>query len=341
MRKKIFITLVAIAFLAWGGKAQAPRGNKAPLEATAAAMSETAASKDQPSMCMMGYEGSSLNMQRNTVALLHSEDGDKFVIIDSIDNCIDMVLRTQDTLLRVGHYRVDNVLGRHDVANILRPQSIKAKGNHIFFCASALNDLGKVGVLTVTKDSVVADQVIDLPCHAQFIDVIGHELIVVGTNMQGYNINIFNIEENEQGLKLTPLQSNFYHVTKQSERIQASDPVGVGITVVAICVVFLALVLIAFIIGGNAKTIKWSQNSRARRAAIKAGKPVETIQKPADTTGEVFAAIAAAIYLYQEDLHDEEHAILTINKVERAWTPWNAKFFNMNQYFNTRTRTKK
>ena len=58
--------------------------------------------------------------------------------------------------------------------------------------------------------------------------------------------------------------------------------------------------------------------------------------KPRDTSGEVYAAIAAAIYAYEEDLHDEEDTVITIQKVERAWTPWNAKFYNMNRYFSTR-----
>ena len=51
---------------------------------------------------------------------------------------------------------------------------------------------------------------------------------------------------------------------------------------------------------------------------------------------EVYAAIAAAIHLYNDELHDEEDTVLTIQKVEREWTPWNAKFYNMNQYFNNR-----
>ena len=50
----------------------------------------------------------------------------------------------------------------------------------------------------------------------------------------------------------------------------------------------------------------------------------------------MYAAIAAAVHLYHEELHDEEDGIITIQKVEREWTPWNAKFYNMNKYFNNR-----
>lgn len=51
---------------------------------------------------------------------------------------------------------------------------------------------------------------------------------------------------------------------------------------------------------------------------------------------EVYAAIAAAIHLYNQELHDEEPTVITIQKTERSWTPWNAKYLSMNHYFTNR-----
>ena len=45
--------------------------------------------------------------------------------------------------------------------------------------------------------------------------------------------------------------------------------------------------------------------------------------------GEVGAAIATAIALYLEELHDEESAILTIKKVGKSYSPWNSKIYNV------------
>jgi len=42
-------------------------------------------------------------------------------------------------------------------------------------------------------------------------------------------------------------------------------------------------------------------------------------------TGEVLAAISAAIYEMKQDQHDIESTILTINQVKRNYSPWNAK----------------
>ena len=47
----------------------------------------------------------------------------------------------------------------------------------------------------------------------------------------------------------------------------------------------------------------------------------------------VYAAIATAIYLYSEELHDVENTVLTMNRVSRAYSPWSSKFLGLNTYF--------
>jgi len=45
--------------------------------------------------------------------------------------------------------------------------------------------------------------------------------------------------------------------------------------------------------------------------------------------GEVSAAIAMAISIYFNELHDQETAILTIKKVGKTYSPWNSKIYNV------------
>jgi len=54
------------------------------------------------------------------------------------------------------------------------------------------------------------------------------------------------------------------------------------------------------------------------------------------TSSEVHAAIAAAIHMYGEDLHDVENVVLTFNRVSRVYSPWSSKINMMNTYFNYR-----
>lgn len=48
---------------------------------------------------------------------------------------------------------------------------------------------------------------------------------------------------------------------------------------------------------------------------------------------EVYVAIASALHLYNEELHDEEPTVITIQQTHRSWSPWNAKYLSMNHYF--------
>jgi len=47
----------------------------------------------------------------------------------------------------------------------------------------------------------------------------------------------------------------------------------------------------------------------------------------------VYAAIASAIHLYGEELHDVENTVLTINKVSRTYSPWSSKIHGLNTYY--------
>ncbi|MEX2603703.1 MAG: OadG family protein [Gracilimonas sp.] len=46
-------------------------------------------------------------------------------------------------------------------------------------------------------------------------------------------------------------------------------------------------------------------------------------------SGEVNAAISAAIHMYVNESHDQEHTILTIDKVSRRYSPWSSKIYSV------------
>ncbi|MBQ7280918.1 MAG: OadG family protein [Bacteroidales bacterium] len=265
-----------------------------------------------------------------------------FVVIDSIDNGIDLTMFSrEDGIQRVGHYKTDTYKGRHDPQNILRPVSIQTVGDRIVFLATA-RDSSYLGILKVNDDPKAAiDQKLILvdaagfACHNDAFGILPDkdELIVVGYNPTGYDINIIDICGGLDNLSAAPRTPFHYHVPKQAESIKASDPYGVGLTIVAVMVVFLALVCIALVLKGFGSIVQKVEQRKEEDPQAK-----RLIHAVFGTEEEVYVAIAAAIYQYQEDMHDEEDNVLTIQKVERAWTPWNAKFYNMNQYFNRKSR---
>ena len=263
-----------------------------------------------------------------------------FVLIDSIDCAVDLVVRQAAGLQRVGRFTTDTYRGRHDLVNILRPKSVSVLGDKILVLASSKKDTSYLAVVSMDPvkcndeqgfDSLKAVSVIGFSSNAYafHVDPANNEIIAVGKNPVGYDINFVSFANGVENI--TSSGAFHYHVPKQSERIQASDPYGAGLAVVAVSVVFFALVCIMFMMGGYGKLIQRFQN---RKQA--SGKATATSGTGNAPEGEVYAAIAAAIYAYSQDLHDVEDTVITIQKTERAWTPWNAKFYNMNRYFSVR-----
>ena len=51
-----------------------------------------------------------------------------------------------------------------------------------------------------------------------------------------------------------------------------------------------------------------------------------------EISGEVNAAIAMTLYLYQNELHDYENTVLTVHKVSRTYSPWSSKIYSLRKY---------
>lgn len=45
-------------------------------------------------------------------------------------------------------------------------------------------------------------------------------------------------------------------------------------------------------------------------------------------TGEIAAAISAAIHMYLNSQHDHENAVLTIKQVRKMYSPWSSKIYS-------------
>ena len=53
--------------------------------------------------------------------------------------------------------------------------------------------------------------------------------------------------------------------------------------------------------------------------------------KMIDTDDEIAAVIAYSLYLYQQEIHDYDNMILTIQKVVRPYSPWSSKIYGLRQ----------
>ncbi len=150
---------------------------------------------------------------------------------------------------------------------------------------------------------------------------------------QSYGYERDGIKYDESGhlatvlTRVTPSGNNF--VEGENPKILAlkiNDPWGVIMTITAMFVVFAALFLlyIAFKFTGN------TAKKLTKRNAIVSGKEKIEIGDN-ELSGEVLAAISVAIFEMNQDSHDIESTILTIDEVKRKYSPWSSKIYGLRQ----------
>ena len=113
--------------------------------------------------------------------------------------------------------------------------------------------------------------------------------------------------------------------------ILVSSPISLESLVIAATgylIVFTALVLLFGFFNITPRLIA-SRKRRKSRDQIK--------KDPAEAkkiSGEETAAIAMALHLYLDKLHDKESGVLTIKRISRTYSPWSSKIYAVRNQFN-------
>ncbi|MEG1621787.1 MAG: OadG family transporter subunit [Alistipes sp.] len=109
---------------------------------------------------------------------------------------------------------------------------------------------------------------------------------------------------------------------------EGKDPIGSYLTLISVSVVVSALVALFWLIALFGWIMQRSAQRNAAKVTTKQNKPVAC---DSVSNGEIITAIALAIQLNTDDLHDLESEVITINKVARFYSPWNSKIHGLTQ----------
>ena len=90
--------------------------------------------------------------------------------------------------------------------------------------------------------------------------------------------------------------------------------------------VFVVLVLLIYIM-----RLRGWFFTRDRKPKAAAAATTEPALDHAISDQEIAAAIITALKLYKSALHDQESEMLTINRITRAYSPWNSKIHGLTQ----------
>lgn len=152
--------------------------------------------------------------------------------------------------------------------------------------------------------------------YARYEDGVGYWVIKGGNEQSGY---------------VTPSTNNItLDKNVKIDMFTEHDPFGVGMAIMAMAIVFAGLLLLYLLfrlIGQISVLIKKRNAMRVHGISDKEEAKEKGFGREA---GEVYAAIAMALYQHLE-AHDVEDTILTINKVKRAYSPWNSKIYSLRE----------
>lgn len=139
--------------------------------------------------------------------------------------------------------------------------------------------------------------------------------------------------KNDQGDKyVTPSTNNkTLEANPKMDKFEQHDPIGVGMAISAMCVVFSGLILLYFCFSfvGRASI------SMRKRNAMKAHNITDRVEAKekqlGEASGEVIAAITMALHEAQGADHDMEETVLTISRVKRSYSPWSSKIYTLRE----------
>lgn len=96
-------------------------------------------------------------------------------------------------------------------------------------------------------------------------------------------------------------------------------------------IVFVALIMLYFVFQFIPFLLeKWRKRKLRQKGNI------EEVIEDLTITGEVGAAISTAMFLYFNEMHDDEKTVLTIRKISKRYSPWSSKIYNVTRGLNRR-----
>lgn len=214
---------------------------------------------------------------------------------------------------------------KNDPRTIIPPQGyvvffadgVGSKGT--FYTNFTLDDTGVILLLDASGKGTPIDSVsYDLPSIKENIS-IGYEVKEQGADPVWSELS-----------STTPAATNnTIEFESRDEVFRKLDPSGIVMSITAMSVVFMALIALYLIFKKVGQSHVKHAMKKEKTAKENAGFKISAVSSDDDINGEVIAAITMAVKKYEEDLHDIEATVLTINRVAKVYSPWSSKIYSM------------
>ncbi len=99
---------------------------------------------------------------------------------------------------------------------------------------------------------------------------------------------------------------------------------GLTIAIVGWLIVFAALILLVIVFTQVPKIIYYNTRKKLKQ------KTKNTVSDDEfHISGDVSAAISMALYMFFNEMHDEESNVITIKRVRKVYSPWSSKIYGL------------
>lgn len=114
-----------------------------------------------------------------------------------------------------------------------------------------------------------------------------------------------------------------------SINIDFSQASGSGLTtaIVGWLIVFAALVLLVIVFTQIPKLIYYKTRKKLKQK--NKNKKEIVSDDELHISGDVSAAISMSLYMFFNEMHDEESNVITIERVKKTYSPWSSKIYGL------------
>lgn len=142
----------------------------------------------------------------------------------------------------------------------------------------------------------------------------------------------WEIKDDSADKYVTPSTNNkTIESNPKMDKFELHDPVGIGMAISAMAVVFTGLILLYLCFSFVGKTAIRLRKKNAMKAQNVTDHKEAKEMKLGEAPGEVIAAISMALHEAQGADHDVEETILTISRVKRSYSPWSSKIYTLRE----------
>lgn len=142
----------------------------------------------------------------------------------------------------------------------------------------------------------------------------------------------WEVKGNSETKYVTPSTNNqTIENNPKKDKFELHDPVGIGMAVSAMSVVFFGLLLLYLCFKTVGKTAIKLRKRNAMKVQNVTDNQEAKEKKLGEAPGEVIAAISMALHEAQGADHDVEETILTISRVKRSYSPWSSKIYTLRE----------